>query len=594
MLKKALAIVFVFLGLFASALSAASLLFFDLDSPIYNEMNALYVMEGMAVPPIPKPWTEIDVERLLGRVNPTSETSKTLYDAIKSHILVPKGDFSGYFDIYVSPQFLLHSNPDEFNSYSSIAVPGSLNEAFAGFSLYASFKENFAGYLDFDVAKLSSTMEQSLVFPIGYVSGASGIPSGSTPSEANFFPYDSRYGKWVFGSNIIGIPSFAYSPNFPNRTYLVGGTRNFRASVGRDRLKFGAGLMGDMLIGDTLPWHNYFEVAFTGSEWFGYTFLMDFFTYETNFNNPFWFDFNIEGIRYLINHRFDFSMFRGKLNLSVNDSQMFASPDFVLDPLSLIPLFFLHNVYLGRQANSLISVEVEYAPIKNFSAYIEAAMDDVPGPDERGWNEKVPGAALSGWGIMGGVRGTIPYGKDYFTLNGEIVYTSPYLYHRANYTDQSQTGYEQNLYFVSSLRTLEGQMYKGIFQYLSFPFGSDAIAGLLRFGYERPSLWRVNFDAFFMAHGIIRKFSLTKFYPEGSAEGFGDELLSPSTVNPSDTSENGPVEYTLVLGGTAIWDVYSWLKLEGSLYYIGVLNKNNRKTNWLSDVQLGVNVTISY
>ena len=53
------------LMLIPSILSAGSLEMFQLDHPVYREMDALYTIEGKASPFGARPWTELDIMRLL-------------------------------------------------------------------------------------------------------------------------------------------------------------------------------------------------------------------------------------------------------------------------------------------------------------------------------------------------------------------------------------------------------------------------------------------------------------------------------------------------------------------------------------------------
>ena len=44
---------------------SASLEMFHMDHPVYSEMDALYTIEGQASPFGARPWTEMDIMRLL-------------------------------------------------------------------------------------------------------------------------------------------------------------------------------------------------------------------------------------------------------------------------------------------------------------------------------------------------------------------------------------------------------------------------------------------------------------------------------------------------------------------------------------------------
>ena len=51
--------------LIPAMLSAGSLEMFHMDHPVYSEMDALYTIEGQASPFGARPWTEMDIMRLL-------------------------------------------------------------------------------------------------------------------------------------------------------------------------------------------------------------------------------------------------------------------------------------------------------------------------------------------------------------------------------------------------------------------------------------------------------------------------------------------------------------------------------------------------
>ena len=151
------------------------------------------------------------------------------------------------------------------------------------------------------------------------------------------------------------------------------------------------------------------------------------------------------------------------------------------------------------------------------------------------------GASVDQYGAMLGMRMTIPMTEGYFYGNAEAVYLSPYLYHRAI------DGANQNLYFVSSTRVYQDGV-RGIFRYLSFPFGSDAIAATVKAGYRKPGDWSFELSAFAMAHGVIDKYS--NINETQSADQY-TENKAPSTENifGSDAEQKGGVvEYTLDVG----------------------------------------------
>ena len=130
---------------------------------------------------------------------------------------------------------------------------------------------------------------------------------------------------------------------------------------------------------------------------------------------------------------------------------------------------------------------------------------------------------------------------------------------------------------------------KSISRYLSFPFGSDAVAALLKFGYNDIDLYRVEGNIFFMAHGVIKKDSITTQYT-----GPASVPVAPSTSNPFDPAESGEVEYTFAFGGEGTVDPLSFLSIDAGAYCFFIWNKDNSPSPCTVDFQLSLGLTFKY
>ena len=544
---------------------SASLAFFDMDHPVYDEMDALFLIEGKAAPLGSRPWTEIDVQHMLDSVDPVTAVGSVLWDRISGYIVRMDKNVKGEFGVSFSPRLFVHTNPDDFSDTMDIYDPDLLNDPLADIGFGLRYKENIAARMEFSL-------------------GFNFSDAGLVPSPEDLRPApgdDCRYRK-AFGTNIPVASEGSVSMNFPNRTYLAFGFDAFRAVIGRDRLSWGNGLMGNMMLGDTLPYHDYLSLTFTGSEIFSYQMIMSFFTHTGNLmdaagdsdRNP------MDGLRFFLGHRFEFSLFSGKLRLAVNESIMYQSASGYFDFRVLNPLMFLHDLYIAGNSNSLMTFEIDYSPIRNLSLYAQAAIDDLA------VGEAKPGEAggsPDGWGVQAGVRFTLPKETgDYFFGNVEFVYTSPYIYHRA----MDDGGLD--LCYISTSR-IAWNGAKSISRYLSFPFGSDAIAADIRFGYRDIDRFMVEGNAFFMAHGVIDKFSKVAKYNGGETV-----QVTPSNVNPFDGNDNGPVEYTFAIGGDGSFNITDFLSLEAGAYGFFVWNKDNRKAPCVFDLQIAVGMTLEY
>lgn len=568
-MKRIIGLLFIFFIVVCTAFSA-SLKIYDLDHPIYDLMDSLYILEGKAVPLGTRPWTEIDVEHLLERIDINTEEGWQLEKRILSYISSDENDFRWKFGAAFTPSMYVHSNPNEFNKaddsfYDIDLLNRTLGDVFLGME----YDEYIAAFMDF-----------SLGFAF------SDVTDGSNPNA-----YDQRYNKY-FGTNIPFISDGSISLNFPDRTYVALGFDALRFVVARDKISWGNGVMGNMMLGNTLPYHDYVSLTFTGSKNFTYQMLISFFSHsanqeanldkstsEPNLTND---RYPLTGLRFFLGHRFEFSFWDGKITAAINESIMYQAENGYLDPRVLNPLMFLHDLYIAGNSNSLVSFEFEYAPINYLSIYLQGAIDDLAVGEVKPGEV---GASSDGWGIMGGLRFTLPE-KDgnYYFGNFELVYTSPFIYHRA------LDGKSNDLYYVSSNRYVVSSRVRFITRYLSFPFGSDAIASLLRFGYNDIDLFKAEANIFFMAHGVIDKFSKTDYFSETT----GKPQNTPSTSNPFDPDDSGVPEYTLAIGGEGSVNATSYLTIDAGAYLITVWNKDNAKKPAEFDFQLSIGLTIHY
>ena len=541
----------------ANVLCAASLILFELDHPVYQDMEALYIVEGKADPLLAKPWSEIDVKHLLEWAEPITAEGRTISDRIRGYLNAGEEGFSWKFGAAFTPSIFLHSNPDSFGNYDDIYDIDLLNEPIADISFSGTYSEYVAAYI-----KLSA---------------------GTVFSDAIKYDGSGYRGLYdnVFASNIPFVPEGSISMNFPDRAYAAFGFDALRFVVGRDRVEWGNGLMGNMMLGDTLPYHDYLSLTFTGSKYFSYQMLVSFFTHSANLDSSISDRNPLSGLRFFLGHRFEFTLFSGKLTFALNESIMYQSRTGYLDPRVLNPLLLLHDFYIAGNANSLASLEVEYTPVKNLNLYLQFAVDDLAMPNEPKPGQ--PDASVDGWGLMFGAKYIRMLGNGYIFGNAEIVYTSPFLYHRAPEEEDAA----RDLYYISSTRYMVGNSVRSITRYLSFPFGSDAIAAILRVGYDDMKLYRVSMPLFFMAHGVIDAWSKTDY-------GNAFNPVAPSTENPFDSSENGVVEYTFAFGAEGEIRPLPYLSIDAGAYAFFVWNKDNVPKPCSFDMQFSLSLTLEY
>lgn len=559
-MKKKLSVLILVLSLL-SVLNAASLYIFPMTHAVYDEMDALYTLEGLAAPLGARPWSEVDVQHMLDDVSPETARGNELKEKIQGYVKPAEKDFNPFLSGYFNPTMLVHSNPASFSSSDdAFNNKDILNQPLLGLDFIMTYRDNIAALIDLSVG---FNYSDALTF------------KDTTTSEV-------RYNRSL-GTNIFGVSEGSISLNFPTRAYVALGTDFFRFTVGRDRLSWGNGLMGNVILGDTLPYHDAMTLTFTGSPHFTYQMLVSFFTHTTTLSESTYDRDKQSGIRFMLGHRFEMRFLEDKLKIVLNEAIMYASEDGYIDPRIFNPVMILHSLYIAAHSNSIASLEMEYAPVRNLSFYFQWAVDDLalggePSPGEAG-------GSADAWALQGGARYTIPLSRGFLFGNTEIVYTNPYAYHRASSTGESA---DLALYFISSLRSYDGSV-KSVTRYLSYPFGSDTIAALTRFGYDSMSFYRVQGVVAFMAHGIMNKYSTVTWYKGGERI-----WTTPSTENPFDENEKGEVEYTLATGVEADFDLTSYLSIGNGLYLVSVWNKDNNKAGAELDLQFSLSAKLYF
>lgn len=536
-----------------------------LSSPIYDYVDALYQMEGLAAPQGARPWTNSDLEQQLSRVEATSEPSKEIVAIITDYLGKDESGktVTGGWNLSVTPAIGYHTNT-KFDTQFHWANP-VFNNRLLGLNANFEIKDYFAANMGFSLSLANSTTSEGIA------------PSNNEP----------RF-RESFSTNIPFVPSGSFNDiemDFTDNSFVSAGNQYISLTVGRGRLSWGNGLAGNLLLGDTLPYHDYVNISASNNTWFDYNMLISFFTHPMNFvdenGDPRDYDYrnNLTGIQFLMAHRFEFRMLSDKLRLTVNEAVMYQSEENYFDYRLLNPILIMHGYYMPANANSLLTVELEWAPTKTLQLYLSFGLDDFSVPGEPKAPEE--DSTLNMLGVMGGARITKPLGKGYFNLTIEGVYTSPLMYHKGKYNNNVP----YSLDYVGTVRLAHGTKFYR--QYLSFPFGSDAAAITIDAKYTVPYKWEAGASLFLMAHGITKTDSLNGRYGEGTSTDVPSGL---TTSNPFD-GKSGEISYTCALGLRGTYYFMQNLSISSSLDFI-VANNFENKTGTKADMQ--ITLTFSY
>ena len=553
MKRKALSAIFILIFCVLSLSASHDMRLIPLSSPVYEYVEDLYILEGKAAPQGAKPWTVADLKQQLERVTPSSDVSQQLYKTIEGYMEDSDKDVALRMNLSLEPAVAAHTNKDAFNA-SRYWKSQVLNEK--------PVKLNGEFYV-YDY------MAASMGLSLGM---ANTVDSPGFGKEARFKDAYATNIPFLFAAGNIDV-------DITDNSYVSLGLPYISLSFGRQQLSWGNGTMGNLILSNTLPYHDYVSLNASNNTWFDYTMLMTFYHHPMNYNHGH--TSRIHGIQMFVAHRFEFRMFSDRLRLTLNEATMYQSEDNTVDFRIFNPLNIMHGLYVSANANSLASLELEFAPTKNLQFYASFVIDDLSvGESKAPEND----STLNMWGIMGGLRLTYPHWKGYFTINLEGVYTSPFMYHKDAYKDDDNN-YSYTMDFIGSVASMHGNDRVYNRQYLSLPFGSDALAGLLSVSYTIPQKVSAGLNLFIMAHGITDIDTEGFKYEDGVTSDYVPGILATEHPHPL-SGEKGVLSYTFSIGLEAEYYILRNMSIATSIDLIHIQNMNNASGNNETDIQL--------
>lgn len=586
---KKIALLAIALCLLASGLPAAENAnnlqkIYPVNSDIYKALTYLYLDQGLALPSTSGPWSGDELLGMLDKVNPDklAAGARATYDYALAELAQHRKAVK--FTLATSLEGYYHTNTTDFTKDSQWIRGFDERNPILDIILETWPSEHFYGY-------------------------------SSIPVQNNRYNGESAtegYTSTLWGSSALttNIPMVApavigdLNMNVPYRAFGAIGGAGWSAQIGRDKLSWGPGESGNFVLGDHLLYHNVGRLATYGKN-FKYTFLTSFFPYPTdyypiidgsgNFINEGSQDTIQSGINMFIGHRVEGRLFNNKVGIAVNEAIMYQSADNALDLQVLSPTAIFHDYYIRGNANSIISLEVDYNPIRYVDLYGQVVVDEfyLPG-------EPVPGVDASAlpnaFGYMVGGKASYPMGKGMLFGSAEWAKTDPYLYLRDG-GDRDQDITEYGINWVVALREFNAT--SGITyteDFIGYQYGCDAIVYNGNVGYKVFGKWSVEGNVFYMIHGTHDQWTTWG----GQDDATQDTETTPTTTHVTDNNadinadERDAASYTFVVGVRGGYTILKGLEVYGQVDYISITNPGNISTNApISDVQITAGVKYS-
>ncbi|MCK9347375.1 MAG: hypothetical protein M0P41_00370 [Sphaerochaeta sp.] len=559
---------------------------YSLDSDVYDALEVLYIHQGLSLPSTTGPYSQAELSLMMEKID-TSQLKGAMQDTYEYVQTVlgiePKTQGKGIglswgFDATL--ETYTHSDTTDFIGRDSWNYDSINHKPLLTVSLETWPAESFYGYSELSV--------------------------GNTHTLENGF------GTTTIATNVPMVPPSLMPDldfNMPYRAFVAAGGDHWSFQLGRDRLSWGAGHTGNLMVSDSFKYHNMARVT-TFSDKFKYTFVTSFFPHPSQYfdasaamgastpNKGDGQEKALNGIYMFMSHRLEWRMFQDKVGLTLTESIMYQSKENYLDIRILNPAMIFHDYYIRSNANSILGLEIDYTPIKGINLYAQAAVDEFSLPGEDVPSETETNFPIT-FGYLAGIKGVVPVADAVGYGSLEFAYTDPYLYLRYSETSSpDKSSYDDyGLNYVGAIREFtneSGMRYNS--EFIGYTYGNDALVVNLNGGVKSYGKWNLSGNVFYMAHGTFDMFT----YWTRVGGGVADIPTTPTSggsvgnyADPAYASRNA-VEHTFIAGLYGSYQITDTLKTFGQLDYITIQNYQNIAGQKASDIQLtlGLSYTI--
>ena len=568
-------------SIFASVTEENRQKIFPVGSDVYDAIKQLYISEGLALPSTTGPWSAKELDMMLDRINPEklSDDEISIYYYINSSLNEgarwnPDEIFGLTMEGIINFRLYMHSNrhglfssPDYWGGRDIYNQPTPL----VNVPLETWIGKNVYGYVELSLGNSRSLINNT-------VSSETDIGNGNSVTSISYNGMNAY-------SNIFMMPPAAgfsdFDLNFPYRAFGSIGSDWWNISIGRDKLSWGPGESGNFAIGDHIPYHNNVRfTAFTKS--FKYTLSASFFVHPMNyftdngagiyyFNSLMDQDKSRNGVNMFLAHRLEWRIFE-KVNMALTEAVMYQNDNFI-DPLVFSPTTIFHNFYIRGNANSLLTLEIDYTPLEHWNVYAQVALDDLSLPGESTAGSEDPPTAL---GYMVGAKVSFPHNDGVIYSSFEAVYTDPWLYIRDSGERNGDKYGNSFIVAIPEWVNMKGNQNYDL-NYLGYKYGGDSVVCYLKAGYKKYGSWFLEGSFTYVAHGTINLFTRPG---KGQEHGLTSTPPSSGSYLPgSSWASMNAIEHTFVTsikGGITFFDD---LDLVMELTLMNIINPGNIREN---------------
>jgi hypothetical protein len=446
-----------------SLFSYSSTYIIPMDSSVYDDMEALYLVSGNGTPSNKRPWSSAEASLILSRIDESllSDGMKEYYQDIKRVI---EKDVRYSFDEHVRLGFFFdvnaemysHSNGDDFTNEGDWVFGFPQRSPMFRLRFDMAFQAFLYIYSDLQYGRNRFREGDTFGrFNITKEEGIEKIVSG----DGQYLITSSIYNN-TFLTNWM---SKTYDVDFqtPKRALISVGGTHWNLSLARDKIRWGNGHSGNFVISDHDDYQEYLRFV-TFSDKFSYDWTNMFF--ETNISSG-------EGasqdeeFKIFMAHRLEFRPI-DRITFAVSENVMYQNDVFSLRHIN--PANVYHNLNSRTMFNAIAHAEVDVMIIPGLNVYGQYALDQARAP-----NESASQADASAY--LFGVEHAASLHKGILFSSLEFASTSPAMYRRDLVDFITFRRYHGN-----------GTSFVTHIDYLGYGYGPDAKVLQLDLSYRLP------------------------------------------------------------------------------------------------------------
>lgn len=546
------------------------------DSEVHQYLDLLYLKQGRSLPSSSGPWSNAELKMWLYNIDyeQLTDSSKELYEKIEEILCKePRFILDETLGIsvtnVVAPEFYVHTNSKDFVQEDDWVYSYEERNPIYKPEIEFFAANNFYSYADLSVgwaSNITDEKENSLYQP-------------------------------VFMSNIPFVPNkdiTDLSMNFPTRAFGAFGANHWNFSFGRDVIRWGHGISGNLAVGGNQLYDNYMQYSLFYPK-VKYNFLTIFYPHESNIDkaNSLGQNDDVKGLKLFMMHKIEGRFFKDRLTAALGEAILYQSVSNTFDVRYLNPVGVFHNYYIRGNANSFLNLDLDFAVLPGLNIYTQILVDELAAVGEPSAKSDEPWRP-SKMGYLLGTKYAYELPKGLLTVCAEGVYADPCLYLREEYDSNHNT---QGVSFYGHLREfINGYGVKYIRRCIGYKYGGDCISGNLNFGYDDLDKLKLNLDCFYLAHGIMYNPFVDDWIRGKGATAPSTEDQTNNCDNTSDRHNNqsGEVEHFLRLSLSGSYDILPKFNVSAGIDNCFIWNKDNIKNDMVYDLQLHVGVKYSF